>query len=88
MFLSMGYGVYFFFASMMILSSIFVYIFLPETSNIPLESIDRLFSIKPVGQANKILLEQLRAEDQELRRTGEVTELKGNMEQIELFNEA
>jgi MFS family permease len=44
MFTAMGYGVYFFFASLMILSILFVFFSLPETKGIPLESMDRLFS--------------------------------------------
>jgi hypothetical protein len=41
MFLSMGKngcGVYFFFASMMLLSIVFVFFLIPETKGIPLES--------------------------------------------------
>lgn len=59
MFLKMEYGVYFFFASLMILSIIFVYFLVPETKSIPLESMDRLFEIKPVRKANKMLMEEL-----------------------------
>lgn len=46
MFLTMGYGVYFFFASLMILSIPFVYFLIPETKSVPLEAMDRLFEIK------------------------------------------
>jgi hypothetical protein len=49
MFLNMGSngeGVYFFFASMMILSIPFVFFLIPETKGIPLESMDRLFSVQ------------------------------------------
>lgn len=60
MFLKMGYGVYFFFASLMILSIVFVFFFVPETKSIPLEEMDRLFAIKPVHRANQILMEELR----------------------------
>ncbi|KAL2263811.1 hypothetical protein VTK26DRAFT_4978 [Humicola hyalothermophila] len=59
MFLKMEYGVYFFFASLMILSIFFIFFLLPETKSIPLESMDRLFEIKPVRKANKMLMEEL-----------------------------
>ena len=59
MFLKMEYGVYFFFASLMLLSIVFIYFFIPETKSIPLEAMDRLFEIKPVANANKILMAEL-----------------------------
>lgn len=65
MFLKMEYGVYFFFASLMLLSIIFVYYLIPETKSIPLESMDRLFEIKPVRKANKQLMEELGAHSAE-----------------------
>jgi hypothetical protein len=65
MFLKMDYGVYFFFASLMLLSIIFVYFLIPETKSIPLEHMDRLFEIKPVGKANKVLMDQLGSQDVE-----------------------
>ncbi|EAQ83036.1 hypothetical protein CHGG_10854 [Chaetomium globosum CBS 148.51] len=65
MFLKMEYGVYFFFASLMLLSIIFVYYLIPETKSIPLESMDRLFEIKPVCKANKQLMEELGAHSAE-----------------------
>ncbi|KAK3305448.1 general substrate transporter [Chaetomium strumarium] len=59
MFLKMEYGVYFFFASLMILSIIFMFFLVPETKSVPLEHMDRLFEIKPVRKANKVLMEEL-----------------------------
>jgi sugar porter (SP) family MFS transporter len=59
MFLKMGYGVYFFFASLMLFSIVFVYFCVPETKSIPLEHMDRLFEIKPVRKANRVLMEEL-----------------------------
>lgn len=67
MFLKMSYGVYFFFASLMIMSVVFVALFIPETKSIPLESMDRLFSTKPVRKANQIVMEELRVQDEEFR---------------------
>jgi len=72
MFLKMQYGVYFFFASLMILSIIFVWFFVPETKSIPLEAMDRLFAIKPTHRANEILMNELRLEDEEFRRAAGV----------------
>lgn len=68
MFTTMGYGVYFFFASLMILSAIFVYFLIPETKNIPLEAIDRLFerSLKAC-QAHGIIWAELEQEEEALR---------------------
>jgi sugar porter (SP) family MFS transporter len=67
MFNKMGYGVYFFFASMMILSIPFVYFLVPETKGVPLEAMDRLFAIKPVRKAHRTILAELRAHDEEFR---------------------
>jgi len=68
MFTAMGYGVYFFFASLMMCSIIFVFFLLPETKGIPLESMDRLFSkdLKP-WEAHKIVMRELH-EDEEIFR--------------------
>ncbi|KAI5276718.1 quinate permease [Aureobasidium subglaciale] len=71
MFLSMGpsgCGVYFFFASMMLASIVFVYFLIPETKSVPLESMDRLFEIKPVSRANRVVIEEVRLHDEEFRR--------------------
>ena len=67
MFLTMGYGVYFFFASLMILSIPFVYFLIPETKSVPLEAMDRLFEIKPVRNANKVIIAELREQEEEFR---------------------
>ena len=67
MFLTMEYGVYFFFASLMILSIPFVYFLIPETKGIPLERMDELFEIKPVSKAHGELMEKLRVEEEEFR---------------------
>ncbi|KAJ5799572.1 uncharacterized protein N7518_001640 [Penicillium psychrosexuale] len=67
MFTAMGYGVYFFFASLMMLSIVFVYFLVPETKGIPLESMEQLFDIKPVRHAHGKMVAQLR-ENEELFR--------------------
>jgi len=63
MFLKMGYGVYFFFASLMILSIPFVYYLIPETKGVPLERMDELFGIKPVPSAHAVLVGRMKDED-------------------------
>ena len=68
MFTAMGYGVYFFFASLMICSVIFVYFLMPETKNIPLEGIDRLFDRRlKASQAHGIVWKELAEEEEALR---------------------
>lgn len=62
-----GCGVFFFFASMMILSIFFVWFLVPETKSIPLESMDRLFEISPPRKANKIILAEDQKRDAEFR---------------------
>ncbi|MCI2435615.1 sugar porter family MFS transporter, partial [Listeria monocytogenes] len=87
MFLTMEYGVFFFFASLMILSTIFVFYLIPETKSIPLEHMDRLFQTKPLRKANAIIMEELRIEDQEFRHNVEgvdVGDKKQSVDQCEV----
>lgn len=72
MFLTMGFGVYMFFASLMLLSAVFVYFLVPETKTIPLEAMDRLFEVKPVWKANETIMAQIREQDGEFRRENAV----------------
>lgn len=65
MFLRMGkhgYGVYLFFATMQVLSVFYVALLLPETRNIPLEEMDRLFAQKNKWTANKVVMAELKRE--------------------------
>ncbi|CAK4030511.1 Quinate permease [Lecanosticta acicola] len=74
MFLNMGpsgSGVFFFFASMMIVSIVFVWFLVPETKSIPLEDMDRLFEIKPVRKANQIIIQQDQQRDADFRHDAE-----------------
>jgi hypothetical protein len=71
MFNKMEYGVYFFFASLMIISVVFVFFFIPETKSIPLEAMDRLFEIKPVYNANKTVIAELQEAEEEFRHDAE-----------------
>ncbi|KAF1987019.1 general substrate transporter [Aulographum hederae CBS 113979] len=75
MFNSMGYGVYFFFASLMICSIVFVWFLIPETKGIPLEAMDRLFAYRPVRKAHSVVREEVRREDEEFRQDAEGAEL-------------
>lgn len=65
MFATMGYGVYLFFASMMVCSIVYVFFLLPETKGIPLEEMDNLFARRPVWRAHGELVEELRIRAQE-----------------------
>jgi hypothetical protein len=72
MFTTMGYGVYFFFAALMMLSVVFVFFLMPETKGIPLEAMNRLFSREMtkgfrVRKAHKNVLAELAAEERALR---------------------
>lgn len=58
MFSAMGYGVYLFFASLMVCSIPIVYFVIPETSGIPLEGMDELFAL-PARKAHGIVKKQL-----------------------------
>ena len=60
----------------MILSVIFVFFLVPETKSIPLEKMDRLFEVKPVRKANKLVMEELHVQDAEFRRNAEGARLK------------
>lgn len=68
----MGYGVYFFFASLSFLAFFFAFFLVPETSGVPLEKVDLLFKIKPVWRANAKLKAQLAEEERVFR-----TDIKG-----------
>lgn len=66
MFAKMDYGVYFFFASLMLLSIVFVFFLVPETKGIPLEHMDRLFELKP-WNAHSQVLQRLRDDEEAFR---------------------
>ncbi|KAH7014337.1 quinate permease [Microdochium trichocladiopsis] len=86
MFLRMQYGVYFFFASLMILSVVFVFYLVPETKTVPLEAMDRLFAIRPIRNANKIVMDELRERDQEFRANADgagLTNIKEKTDHVE-----
>jgi len=84
MFNSMGFGVYMFFASLMLCAAVFVFFLVPETKGIPLEVMDRLFSRDlPARRAHKTILAEIRLEEQEFRRQSIAGE-KGDVEEREV----
>jgi len=68
MFSAMGYGVYLFFASLMIWGAAFVWFLIPETKNVPLEAVDRLFDRNlPARKAHGVVWAELEQEEEALR---------------------
>lgn len=68
MFTSMGYGVFFFFACLMLCSIVFVWFLIPETKGIPLESMDRLFARDmPPHKAHRMIMQELMADEEAFR---------------------
>ena len=61
-----GCGMYFFLAGMSTISLGFVWYLLPETKSVPLDSMDRLFAIKPPRKAQPVLMQELQSENLEL----------------------
>ena len=68
---------------MMILSIPFVYFLVPETSGIALESMDRLFQIKPVRKAHAIVHAEDVAREEEFRHDAEGAGLSLAKEKLE-----
>ncbi len=69
MFAAMGYGVYLFFASLMLCAAVYVFFLIPETKGIPLEAMDRLFSGNfSKRKAHAIILAEVKEADREFRR--------------------
>ncbi|PSR97206.1 general substrate transporter [Coniella lustricola] len=68
MFATMGFGVYMFFAALMILSFVFIFFLIPETKGVPLEAMDRLFVVRPIWKANEVVMDELKLQEEEFRR--------------------
>jgi hypothetical protein len=81
MFAEMDYGVYFFFASLMMLSIVFVFFLIPETKGIPLESMDLLFNTKPAWRAHGIVVARTWEDEQRFRH--EIKESGVDMEKMQ-----
>lgn len=67
MFAKMGYGVYLFFATMMVISVFWVYFLMPETKGIPIEEMDNLHEKRPQRHAHRMVMEELRTKNAERR---------------------
>ncbi|KAM3464999.1 hypothetical protein NHJ6243_002065 [Beauveria neobassiana] len=84
MFDALGYGVYFFFASLMMVSCVFVFFCVPETKSIPLEAMDRLFHERPVWRAHGRVMAGLEQHGAELEITADgVGPEKAHSEELE-----
>ncbi|KIY64929.1 general substrate transporter [Cylindrobasidium torrendii FP15055 ss-10] len=83
MFAKMDFGVYFFFASLMVLSVPFVFFLLPETKSIPLERMDELFGsdLRP-WRAHGAVMQRIR-DGQTHGPTRSSTPEKGETEMLE-----
>lgn len=66
----------------MILSIVFVYFVIPETKGVPLESMDRLFSIKPISKAHGIVIQEVREREEEFRHDAEGAGLSAAKEKV------
>ncbi len=86
----MGYGVYFFFASLMICSTVFVWYLIPETKGIPLEAMDRLFdpSAGTPRKAHKQIMLELKADEEAFRHNIEGSNYSLAKEKAEHVEEA
>jgi sugar porter (SP) family MFS transporter len=73
MFQTMGYGVFMFFAALMLCSIVFVFFLIPETKGVPLEAMDRLFAKEagPPRKAHKYIMLELKADEEAFRRNVE-----------------
>ena len=73
----------------MILSIIFVFFLIPETKGIPLESMDRLFEVKPVWRAHSAIHNDDILREQEFRHDADGAGLsvaKEKLQEVERAN--
>lgn len=54
-----GFGMYFFFGAVTVCAVFFAWFLIPETKAVPLDQMDRLFSITPVRKAQPIVMQEL-----------------------------
>ncbi|KAK6364436.1 hypothetical protein LTS17_012201 [Exophiala oligosperma] len=85
MFATMGFGIWFFFASLQLLSIPFVYFLIPETKSVPLESMDLLFdkSLSPRKAHKQVMLQLQEAGEQMQLELARGAEDKGEAVQAE-----
>lgn len=62
-----------------------VYFLVPETKSVPLESMDRLFAIRPVRKAHKIVIAEDQTRDQEFRQDADGAGLTIAKEKVDLL---
>ncbi|SPO29133.1 probable quinate permease [Ustilago trichophora] len=67
MFIRMGFGVYIFFASCMVVSVVWIFFLMPETKGIPIEEMDNLHEKRPQRHAHAMVIEELRTKAAERR---------------------
>ncbi|KAE9392920.1 hypothetical protein BT96DRAFT_999892 [Gymnopus androsaceus JB14] len=67
-FTAMGYGVYLFFAGLMVLSIAFVFLFVPDTKQVPLERMEEIFTPGfPAWRAHSTVMRELRVERRRIK---------------------
>jgi sugar porter (SP) family MFS transporter len=85
MFDAMGYGVFFLFASCMVVFPVVIFFLYPETKNVPLEAMDHLFDTGyPAWKARQHALEVLKVEDEQLEREPEQKHNQTHIESTEV----
>lgn len=83
MFSSMGFGVYLFFASLMMCAAVFVFFLVPETKGIPLEAMDRLFGRGlPARRAHAVILREVKEADVQFRRNSHIEKADSEHEYV------
>lgn len=90
MFTAMGYGVFFFFAALMLCSTVYVFFLLPETKGIPLEAMDRLFdrSAGSPRKAHGVIMLELKADEEAFRHNVEGSNYSVTKEKADHIEEA
>lgn len=67
-----GFGVYMFFASLMLCSVVFIWFLIPETRGVPLEEVSSLFETGgPIRKAHGVVMGRLSVEEVVRREGGE-----------------
>ncbi|KAF9075983.1 putative transporter [Rhodocollybia butyracea] len=69
MFNSMGYGTYLFFGLLTLVGGVYVYFFVPETAQVPIEKMDEIFGFGPPSNIGDV-------EENSIRSKGEVTQIE------------
>lgn len=85
MFAALRFGVFFFFASLMLCSVVFVFFLVPETKGVPLEAMDRLFAKEagPARHAHNYIMMELKADEEAFRHNVEGSNFSLSKEKAE-----